>query len=34
MDGAYKFRARPMIRPKNRAIKIAFVCFNKIPPYF
>ena len=34
MDGAAKFKVSPTTKPRNNAIKIAFVCFNKIPPYF
>ena len=33
MDGAAKFKVSPTIKPRNNAIKIAFVCFNKTPPY-
>ncbi|GAO58378.1 hypothetical protein BAN44_1323 [Bacillus anthracis] len=34
MDGAAKFKVSPTTKPRNNASKIAFVCFNKIPPYF
>ena len=34
MDGAAKFKVSPTTKPRNNAIKIAFVCFNKTPPYF
>ena len=34
MDGAAKFKVSPTTKPRNNAIKIAFVCFNKIPLFF